>query len=163
MSQSVSSTPILVSPPQTHSHLSDHFNACESSLMHKRSRGGLLSDIVKIVVLCHHGYAALTYAHQCNGLYVSLIPCIFSGTYQFGGGRQGQDKKTKQKREFAIYVLGEFMSLCFIFRINYSSLFIVVETLFTFKCCFKTGLMMVKWNNSFLTPNKSFFSSRAAF
>lgn len=120
--------------------------------MHKRSRGGLLSDITESVVLCHHGYAALTHAHQSNGLYVSLSPCVFSGTNHFGEGRQGQDKK--KAREFVTFPsLGNGL----VFQINYSLLFIVVETLFAPKCCFKNGLMTVKWNNSFLTPNKSFF------
>lgn len=74
--------------------------------MHKRSRGGLLSDITESVVLCHHGYAALTHAHQSNGLYVSLSPCVFSGTNHFGEGRQGQDKK-KGERICDISILGE--------------------------------------------------------
>lgn len=83
--------PPLPRPPQTHPHLSDHFNARRP--MHKRSRGSLLSDIVESVVLCHHGYRSLTHAHRSNGLYVSLSPCVFSGTNHFGGGRPGQDQK----------------------------------------------------------------------
>lgn len=63
--------------------------------------------------------------------------------------------RTKKKaREFVTFPsLGNGL----VFQINYSLLFIVVETLFAPKCCFKNGLMTVKWNNSFLTPNKSFF------
>lgn len=70
--------------------------------MHKRSRVGLLLDAAESVVLCHHGYTALTHTHQSNGLYVSPSPCVFSETNQFGGGTQGQDKKKKEMmaREF---------------------------------------------------------------
>lgn len=105
VSQSISFTPtptpvsssfpssFLVSPPQTHPHLSGHFNAGGLSLMHKCSHVGLLLDAVESVVLCHHGYTALTHTHQSNGLYVSPSPCVFSETNQFGGGTQGQDKK----------------------------------------------------------------------
>lgn len=169
LSLSVSSTPPTPHPVSSsslhlrpHPHLSDHFNARGLSLMHKRSRGGLLPDIVESVVLCHHGYPALTHAHQSNGLYVSLSPCDFSGTNQFGGGTQGQDKKKKIKKKGREFVTFTSLGNGLVFQINYSLLFIVVETLFAPKC-FKTGLMMVKWNNSFLSPNKSFFSSRAAF
>lgn len=57
-----------------HPHLSAHFNARGLSLMHKRSCGGLLSDIAESGVLYHHGYIAVTHALQSNGLYVSLGP-----------------------------------------------------------------------------------------
>lgn len=76
---------VYLLPPSSSLHLR-HILTCQTTLMLADAQTvtwwialGYSGDCG--LTTCHHGYAALTHAHQSNGLYVSLSPCIYLGTY----------------------------------------------------------------------------------